>query len=84
MDALKDLGRSIAERKVVCVSSGGNFDFERLPEVKERAQRFAGRKKYLILRMPRRACYPLIFDSSGVINFALVIIVLFPLGVGWT
>ena len=54
LDALKDLGRSIAGRKVVCVSSGGNFDFERLPEVKERAQRFAGRKKYLILRMPQR------------------------------
>jgi threonine dehydratase len=54
VDALRDLGRSIAGRKVVCVSSGGNFDFERLPEVKERAQRFAGRKKYLILRMPQR------------------------------
>ena len=54
VDALRDLGRSIAGRKVVCVSSGGNFDFERLPEVKERAPRFAGRKKYLILRMPQR------------------------------
>ncbi|MGA1761406.1 MAG: threonine dehydratase, partial [Paracoccaceae bacterium] len=31
-----------------------NFDFERLPEVKERAQRFMGVKKYLILRMPQR------------------------------
>ena len=36
------------------MTSGGNFDFERLPEVKERAQRFAGRKKYFILRMPQR------------------------------
>ena len=36
------------------VSSGGNFDFERLPEVKERAQRYSGVKKYLILRMPQR------------------------------
>jgi threonine dehydratase len=35
-------------------SSGGNFDFERLPEVKERAQRYAGLKKYFILRMPQR------------------------------
>ena len=36
------------------MTSGGNFDFERLPEVKERAQRFMGVKKYLILRMPQR------------------------------
>ena len=54
IDALKDLGRSISGRQVVCLSTGGNFDFERLPEVKERAQRFAGVKKYLILRMPQR------------------------------
>lgn len=39
---------------MVCVTSGGNFDFERLPEVKERAQRYAGLKKYFILRMPQR------------------------------
>ena len=30
----------IAGRQVVAVVSGGNFDFERLPEVKERAQRY--------------------------------------------
>ena len=54
IDALKDLGRSIRGKRVVCVSSGGNFDFERLPEVKERGQRFSGVKKYLILRMPQR------------------------------
>ena len=29
-------------------------DFERLPEVKERAQRYSGLKKYFILRMPQR------------------------------
>ena len=39
---------------MVCISSGGNFDFERLPEVKERAQRYSGVKKYLILRLPQR------------------------------
>jgi threonine dehydratase len=39
---------------IVCVVSGGNFDFERLPEVKERALRFAGLKKYFILQMPQR------------------------------
>lgn len=36
------------------MTSGGNFDFERLPEVKERAQRFRELKKYFILRMPQR------------------------------
>lgn len=54
IDALRDLADDIAGKRVVCVTSGGNFDFERLPEVKERAQRFAGLKKYFILRMPQR------------------------------
>jgi threonine dehydratase len=54
VDVLPDLAESIRGKTVVCVTSGGNFDFERLPEVKERAQRFAGLKKYLILRMPQR------------------------------
>ena len=54
IDALGDLGGAIQGRDVVCVTSGGNFDFERLPEVKERAQKFAGIKKYFILRMPQR------------------------------
>jgi threonine dehydratase len=39
---------------VVCVVSGGNFDFERLPDVKERALRFEGLKKYFIIRFPQR------------------------------
>ena len=54
VDALKDLKEQIKGKTVVCVSSGGNFDFERLPEVKERAQRYAGLKKYFILRLPQR------------------------------
>jgi threonine dehydratase len=54
VDALKDLKEQIKSKTVVCVSSGGNFDFERLPEVKERAQRYAGLKKYFILRLPQR------------------------------
>ena len=54
LDALKDLQDKIKGKTVVCVSSGGNFDFERLPEVKERAQRYAGVKKYFILRLPQR------------------------------
>lgn len=32
----------------------GNFDFERLPDVKERAMKFSGLKKYFILRLPQR------------------------------
>ncbi len=54
IDALKDVRDQIAGQTVVCVTSGGNFDFERLPEVKERAQRYSGVKKYFILRMPQR------------------------------
>jgi threonine dehydratase len=54
VDALGVLADEIRGKKVVCVTSGGNFDFERLPEVKERAQRFAGLKKYFLLRMPQR------------------------------
>jgi threonine dehydratase len=54
IDVLPQLAEQIRGKTVVCVTSGGNFDFERLPEVKERAQRFAGLKKYFILRMPQR------------------------------
>lgn len=54
VDVLPELADLICGKTVVCVTSGGNFDFERLPEVKERAQRYAGLKKYLILRMPQR------------------------------
>ncbi|WP_116132881.1 threonine ammonia-lyase IlvA [Tropicimonas sp. IMCC34043] len=54
IDALPDLANQIRGRRVVCVTSGGNFDFERLPDVKERAQRFLGVKKYLILRLAQR------------------------------
>jgi len=54
VDALKDLQDEIAGKTIICVTSGGNFDFERLPEVKERAQRYAGLKKYLLLRLPQR------------------------------
>ncbi len=54
VDALPDLADQIKGKTVVCVTSGGNFDFERLPEVKERAQRHLGLKKYFILRLPQR------------------------------
>ncbi len=54
VDVLPALADEIAGKTVVCVTSGGNFDFERLPEVKERAQRYCGLKKYFILRLPQR------------------------------
>lgn len=54
IEALSEMRDQIAGKTVVCIASGGNFDFERLPEVKERAQRYSGVKKYFILRMPQR------------------------------
>ncbi len=54
IDVLGDLRDEIRGKTVVCVTSGGNFDFERLPEVKERSQRHSGVKKYFILRLPQR------------------------------
>ncbi len=54
IDALRTLGESVAGQTVVVVVSGGNFDFERLPDVKERALRYEGLKKYLVLRLAQR------------------------------
>ena len=55
IDALTDLTPTeLRGKKVVCLTSGGNFDFERLPEVKEKALRYSGLKKYFILRLPQR------------------------------
>ncbi|WP_454013443.1 threonine ammonia-lyase IlvA [Aquamicrobium terrae] len=55
IDALKDFSRKeIRGRTIVAVVSGGNFDFERLPDVKERALRFEGLKKYFVIRFPQR------------------------------
>lgn len=55
IDALRWLPREdLRGKTIVCVASGGNFDFERLPEVKERALKAAGLKKYYLIRMPQR------------------------------
>jgi len=54
IDVLPELADQIRGKRVVCVTSGGNFDFERLPEVKERAMRYSGLKKYFLLRLPQR------------------------------
>ena len=55
IDALKRLPlKKIKGKNIVCIVSGGNFDFEKFPEVKERSLRFSGLKKYYILQMPQR------------------------------
>jgi len=55
IDALKRLPVDrVRGKTIVCVTSGGNFDFERLPEVKERSLKFSGLKKYYILQFPQR------------------------------
>ncbi|MDZ5696342.1 threonine ammonia-lyase IlvA [Chelativorans sp. M5D2P16] len=55
LDALKDFPKKdLKGRTIVVIVSGGNFDFERLPDVKERALRFEGLKKYFIFRFPQR------------------------------
>lgn len=53
IDGLRDID-GIKGKTVVAIVSGGNFDFERLPDVKERALRYEGLKKYFILQMPQR------------------------------
>jgi threonine dehydratase len=55
LTALETLGADKLKGKtVIAVVSGGNFDFERLPDVKERAMRYLGLKKYFILRLAQR------------------------------
>jgi len=55
VDALRYIpAAELKNKTIVCLTSGGNFDFERLPEVKERALRASGHKKYYILRLPQR------------------------------
>ncbi len=55
IDALKDFAKKeIKGKSIVCVVSGSNFDFERLPDVKERALRYEGLKKYFVFRFPQR------------------------------
>eukprot|EP01036_Dinobryon_divergens_P050989 gene50989-68251_t len=51
---IPDGAEEIKGKTIVCVVSGSNFDFERLPDVKERALRFEGLKKYFIFRFPQR------------------------------
>ena len=53
-DALKDLWEEIKWKRVVVIVSGGNFDFERLPEVKERSLKHEWLKRYFLISFPQR------------------------------
>lgn len=53
-DALKDLKNQIRNKKVVIVISWGNFDFERLPEIKEKSLKYEWLKKYFLVSFPQR------------------------------
>jgi len=53
-DALKDLKDKIKAKKVVVVISWSNFDFERLPEIKERSLKYEWLKKYFLVSFPQR------------------------------
>ncbi|ENN92489.1 threonine ammonia-lyase IlvA [Bartonella bovis] len=54
IDALKSISpQELRGKKILLVISGGNFDFERLPDIKERSLRFQGLKKYFIISFPQ-------------------------------
>ncbi len=53
-DTLKSLGKKIEWKKVVIVTSGGNLDFERLPEIKERSLKHEWKKRYYLVNFPQR------------------------------
>ncbi|WP_332066238.1 threonine ammonia-lyase IlvA [Bartonella sp. CB189] len=55
IDALNSIpSHELKGKKVLLVISGGNFDFERLPDIKERSLRFQGLRKYFIFSFPQR------------------------------
>jgi len=55
-DVLKDkkFQKKIKWKNVVIIISWSNFDFERLPEVKERSLKYEGLKRYIIVNFPQR------------------------------
>ncbi|WP_455480330.1 threonine ammonia-lyase IlvA [Bartonella sp. B12(2025)] len=55
IDALNSIpSQKLKGKKILLVISGGNFDFERLPDIKERSLRFQGLRKYFIFSFPQR------------------------------
>jgi threonine dehydratase len=53
--ALEDFRSEVAGKRVVAIVSGGNNDFRRIEEIRERALIYEGRKHYFIVRFPQRA-----------------------------
>ncbi len=54
IDSLKDYKEEIRGKRVICIASGSNLDFERLNEIKERSLQYEGLKKYLIINFVQR------------------------------
>ena len=54
IDALHNLSSKYEGKNIICIVSGGNFDFSRLPEVQERALRYNGLKKYYVVQFAQR------------------------------
>lgn len=50
----KEIQEKIKWKTVILVISGSNFDFERLPEVKERALKYEWLKRYILVSFPQR------------------------------
>jgi len=53
--ALQEMRESIKGKNVVCIVSGGNNDFTRMEEIRERSLLYEGLKHYFIVRFPQRA-----------------------------
>jgi threonine dehydratase len=53
--ALEDFRGQVRGKRVVCIVSGGNNDFRRIEEIRERALIYEGKKHYFIVRFPQRA-----------------------------
>lgn len=51
LDAYKDV---IKGKKVVCIVSGGNNDFDRMAEIKELSLQYEGKKHYFLVNFPQR------------------------------
>ena len=53
--ALEDFRDHVKGKTVACLVSGGNNDFRRIEEIRERALIYEGLKHYFIVRFPQRA-----------------------------
>ncbi len=55
INTLRDFSRKeLNGKNVICILSGGNFDFDRLPDIKERYLIYKGLKKHFTLNLPHR------------------------------